>query len=167
MLTATHSLNANVSGSGTILSLRQPPATHDDGQRERHDHGWMTTRAAPTIPASHARLVDAPPIAALTTLMPNGSPHTTPVWCNLDGVQVLVNTMRGLVKERNMRRDPRATLLCYDPQAPLRTMEIRGRVVEMTEQGAREHLHTLALSYTGKSFRDLVPGSARRERRCP
>jgi PPOX class probable F420-dependent enzyme len=91
--------------------------------------------------------------------MRNGSPHTTPVWCNLDGVHVLVNTMRGFVKERNMRRDPRVTLLCYDPQAPLRTLEIRGRVVEMTEQGAREHLDTLALSYTGKSFRELVPAA--------
>ena len=58
-----------------------------------------------------------------------------------------------------MSRDPRVTLLCYDPQAPLRTLEIRGRVVDMTEQGAREHLDTLALSYTGKSFRELVPAA--------
>lgn len=49
------------------------------------------------IPDSHVRLVKAPPVAALTTLMRDGSPHTTPVWCNYDGVHVLVNTMRGFV----------------------------------------------------------------------
>ena len=98
--------------------------------------------------------------------MPNGTPQTTPVWCNLDGVHMLVNTMRGFVKERNMSRDPRVALLCYDPQAPLRTLEIRGRVVDMTEQGAREHLDTLALSYTANpsetSCRQRSPRA-----RCP
>ncbi|MGZ4388425.1 MAG: TIGR03618 family F420-dependent PPOX class oxidoreductase [Gaiellaceae bacterium] len=92
---------------------------------------------------------DCPPIAALTTLMPDGSPQTTPVWCNLDGEDVLVNTMRGFRKERNMRRDPRVTLLCYDPGEPLRSLEIRGRVVEATETGALAHLDELTRRYTG------------------
>lgn len=118
------------------------------------------------IPDSHVRLVEAPPVAALTTLMRDGSPHTTPVWCNYDGVHVLVNTMRGFVKERNMRREPRVTLLCFDPQAPLRSLEVRGRVVEMTEQGAQEHLDTLAVSYTGKFFGEIVP-AALAEREVP
>lgn len=103
------------------------------------------------VPASHADLVEAPPVAALTTLMPDGSPQTTPVWCNFDGECVLVNTMRGFRKERNMRRDPRVTLLCYDPADPLRSLEIRGRVVEMSEEGAAEHLDALALLYTGQA----------------
>jgi PPOX class probable F420-dependent enzyme len=81
--------------------------------------------------------------------MRDGSPHTTPVWCNVDGRHVLVNTMRGFLKERNMRRDPRVTLLCFDPREPLRSLEIRGRVVEMSENGAREHLDMLARLYTG------------------
>jgi hypothetical protein len=97
--------------------------------------------------------------------MPNGTPHTTPAWCNLDGVHMLVNTMRGFVK-RNQRRDPRATLLCYDPQPPLRTLEIRRRVVEMNEQGAREHLDTLALSYTINPSETLCRQRSRRAR-CP
>ena len=91
------------------------------------------------IPDSHRDLIDCPPVAALTMLMPDGSPHTSPVWCEFDGVHVLVNTMRGFLKERNMRRDPRVTLLCYDPAKTLRSLEVRGRVVAMTEDGAAEH----------------------------
>ena len=126
----------------------------------------VVTRTAPprprsgsAIPASHRSLVDAPPVAALTTLMADGSPHTTPVWCNFDGVHVCVNTMRGFLKERNMRRNPRVTLLCFDPQEPLRSLELRGRVVEMTEAGARQHLDALALAYTGCEpyFGGVVP----------
>lgn len=96
-------------------------------------------------------------MAALTTLMPDGSPHTTPVWCNFDGVHVCVNTMRGFLKERNMRRDPRVTLLCYDPAHTLRSLEVRGRVIEMTEDAAAEQLDRLGECYTGRPFfSDLV-----------
>jgi PPOX class probable F420-dependent enzyme len=106
---------------------------------------------------SHRDLLDWPPVAALTTLMPDGSPHTTPVWCEFDGTYVLVNTMRGFLKERNMRRDPRVTLLCYDPARTLRSLEVRGHVVEMTEDGAAEQLDRLGERYTGRRFfSDLV-----------
>lgn len=109
------------------------------------------------IPDSHRDLIDCPPVAALTMLMPDGSPHTSPVWCEFDGVHVLVNTMRGFLKERNMRRDPRVTLLCYDPAQTLRSLEVRGRVVAMTEDGAAEHLDRLGELYTGRPyFSDLV-----------
>ena len=104
------------------------------------------------IPDSHRDLLDCPPVAALTTLMPDGSPQTTPVWCEFDGAHVLVNTMRGFLKERNMRRDPRVTLLCYDPARTLRSLEVRGRVVEMTEDGAAEQLNRLGERYTGRPF---------------
>ena len=102
------------------------------------------------IPASHLDLVNAPRVAALTTLMPDGQPQTTVVWCNFDGTHVMVNTMRGFRKEKNMRANPRVTLLCYDPRNPLRYLEVRGAVVEMTEEGALEHLDDLTEQYTGK-----------------
>jgi len=102
------------------------------------------------IPASFLDLIHGPRVAALTTLMPDGSPQTTPVWCNFDGTHVLVNTMLGFRKERNMRANPRVTLLCYDPRQPLRSLEVRGLVVEMTEEGAMEHLDGLTEQYTGK-----------------
>ena len=123
-----------------------------------------TTPSASTIaigiPESHRDLVDCPPVAALTTLMPDGSPHTSVVWCDWDGTYVRVNTMRGFQKERNMRRDPRVTLLCYDPRATLRSLEIRGVVVEMTEEGAMAHLDALASRYEGRPVRyfgDVLP----------
>lgn len=105
------------------------------------------------IPPSHLDLVECPPVAALTTLMPDGYPQTSVVWCDFDGRHVRVNTMRGFRKERNMRRDPRVTLLSYDPRRPLRYLEIRGLVVSMTEEGAAEHLDALASKYAGRPVR--------------
>lgn len=112
-----------------------------------------------TIPEPYRDLVDGPQVAALTTIMPDGQPQTTVVWCNYDGTHVLVNTMRGFQKERNMRREPRVTLLCYDPRQPLRALEVRGMVVAMTEAGAMEHLDGLCVLYTGRSpyFGTCVP----------
>lgn len=121
------------------------------------------------IPQSFLDLADCPRVAALTTVMPDGQPQTTAVWCNFDGEHVLINVMRGFRKEKNMRRNPRVTLLCYDPREPLRSLEVRGRVVEMTEVGAREHLNDLCLRYTGKSPTSATayPLSSRRWRhRC-
>jgi hypothetical protein len=70
--------------------------------------------------------------------------------------------MRGFQKERNMRRDGRVTLLCYDPRQPLRSLEVRGRVVAMTEVGALEHLDGLASKYAARPVRyfgDVIDAS--------
>lgn len=111
------------------------------------------------IPESHRDLLNGPRVAALTTVMPDGSPQTTVVWCNFDGTHVLINTMCGFRKEKNMRANPKVTLLCYDPRRPLRYLEIRGRVVEMTEAGALDHLDGLSELYTGRKpyFGECVP----------
>jgi len=111
------------------------------------------------IPASFLDLATGPRVAAFTTLMPDGSPQTTPVWCDYDGTVMRVNTMRGFRKEKNMRANPKVTLLCYDPRQPLRSLEVRGEVIEMTETRAMEHLDALTLLYTGKSpyFGACVP----------
>jgi PPOX class probable F420-dependent enzyme len=112
------------------------------------------------IPISHLDLVECPPVAALTTLMPDGSPQTSVVWCDFDGTRVRVNTMRGFQKERNMRRDPRVTLLCFDPRKTERYLEVRGTVVDMTEDGAGRHLDELASKYAGRPIRyfgDAIP----------
>ena len=61
-----------------------------------------------------------------------------------------------------MRRDPRVTLLCYDPRRPLRYLEVRGTVVEMTEEGAADHLDALASKYAGRPIRyfgDAIPAT--------
>ena len=82
------------------------------------------------------------------------------MWCDFDGQGVRVNTMRGFAKERNMRRNPRVTLLCYDPRRPLRYLEIRSVVAEMTQAGAAGHLDCLASKYAGRPVRffgDAIP----------
>ncbi len=112
------------------------------------------------IPEAFLDLVECPPVAALTTVTSEGYPQTSVVWCDFDGECVRVNTMRGFAKERNMRRNPRVTLLCYDPREPLRYMEVRGTVIEMTEEGALEHLDHLSSKYAGRDVRyfgDMIP----------
>jgi PPOX class probable F420-dependent enzyme len=113
------------------------------------------------IPESHRDLIDGPYWAALTTVMPDGQPQTTPVWCNREGDYVLVNTMRGFRKEKNMRANRRVSLLVYDPHNPLRNVEVRGTVVDMSEDGAIEHNDALTRLYLNKAdarfFGDAVP----------
>jgi PPOX class probable F420-dependent enzyme len=122
--------------------------------------GLLNDHGSDEIPASHRDLVEWPPVAALTTVTPDGYPQTSVVWCDFDGDCVRVNTMRGFAKERNMRRNRRVTLLCYYPRQPLRYPEVRGTVVEMTQAGAAEHLDHLASKYAGRPIRyfgDAIP----------
>ena len=108
---------------------------------------------AVTIPESHRDLLAGPVNVVLTTLMPDGQPQTTPIWCNLDGDDVLINTMKQFRKQKNMRLNPRVTLLAYRLAQPLHNIEVRGRVVEMTEEGALEHLNELNMLYgSGPEF---------------
>ena len=100
-----------------------------------------------TIPESHRDLLDGPVNAVLTTVMPDGQPQTTPVWCNLDGDDVLINTMKQFRKFKNMRLNPKVTMLAYRLKQPLRNIEVRGQVVEMIEDGALEHLNELNMLY--------------------
>ncbi|MCP4418752.1 MAG: PPOX class F420-dependent oxidoreductase [Chloroflexi bacterium] len=116
-----------------------------------------------TIPDSHRELLAGPVNVVLTTVMPDGQPQTTPVWCNLDGNDVLINTMRQFRKAKNMKSNPMVTLLAFRLDDPLINIEVRGRVVEMTEEGALEHLNELNLLYTGKPnfFGDSLDESLR------
>ena len=117
------------------------------------------------IPESHRDLIDGRANVVLTTLMPDGQPQITPVWCNREGDYILINTMKGFCKEKNIRANPRVTLLAYDPRNPLHNIEIRGRVVEMTEEGALDHLDALTQHYLDKPnaqfFGDSVPADLR------
>lgn len=100
------------------------------------------------IPTGHADLLERPLTAALSTLFPNGMPQTQPVWFTYEPPYVLINTMRGFRKERNLRGDPRATLLVMDPLNSSRWLEIRG-TTELIESGAQAHLDSLAMRYAG------------------
>ena len=88
------------------------------------------------IPEKFLDLLQKKAFAQLATLMPDGSPHVAPVWCDYDGHNIIINTAKGRVKDRNMRRDPRVGIDILDPDNPYRHLSIRGRVVDMTEKGA-------------------------------
>ncbi len=99
------------------------------------------------IPEKYRDLFNKKALASLATLMPDGRPQVTPVWCDFDGQHVLVNSAKGRVKDRNMKRDPRVALALIDPDNAYRYLEIRGRVVEITEKGADQHIDRMAKKY--------------------
>jgi PPOX class probable F420-dependent enzyme len=102
----------------------------------------------PAIPPSHRDLLERPLAVALSTRMPSGAAQTHPVWCSLDGNDVLVNTTRQRRKGRNLAADPRATVLAVDPDDSSRWLEVRGDV-DLVDDGALEHLDRLTREYTG------------------
>jgi PPOX class probable F420-dependent enzyme len=102
------------------------------------------------IPAAFRDLTEKKAFANLATLMPDGSPQVTPVWFDVADGRVRVNTAKGRVKARNLRDGSPVALAILDPDNPYRYMQIRGRVVRMTEQGADAHIDALAKKYLGK-----------------
>jgi PPOX class probable F420-dependent enzyme len=105
---------------------------------------------AESIPEKYLDLFKKPAFAHLATLMHDGSPQVTPVWVDYDGKYVRVNSALGRVKDKNMRRDPRVSLAIQDPDNPYRYVEIRGKVVEITQNGADDHINKLSQKYLGK-----------------
>ncbi|HEX6503604.1 MAG TPA: PPOX class F420-dependent oxidoreductase [Terriglobales bacterium] len=105
---------------------------------------------AGVIPEKYRDLFNKRAFAALTTLMPDGSPQTTPVWVDTDGEHVIFNSAKGRQKDRNVRRDPRVALAIVDPDNPYRYLEVRGKVAEITEQGADAHIDKMAKKYLGQ-----------------
>ena len=101
------------------------------------------------IPEKYRDLFNKKAFASLGTLMPDGSPQVTPVWCDVEGDLVIINSAKGRQKDRNLRRDPRVSLAIIDPDNPYRYLELRGRVVEITEQGAAAHIDKMAKKYLG------------------
>ena len=101
------------------------------------------------IPESHRDLLSGPVNVVLSTVMPDGQPQTTPIWCNLEGDFVLINTMMQFRKAKNIQANPMVSLLAFRVKDPYRNIEVRGRVVDMSEEGALEHLNELNMLYTG------------------
>lgn len=100
--------------------------------------------------------------AHLATIMRDGSPQNTPVWVDSDGTNVLVNTAEGRVKTKNLYRDGRVALSIMGMESGYRCLYVRGRVKEITTEGANEHIDALSLTYTGNP---VYAGHARGEKR--
>lgn len=101
------------------------------------------------IPETHRDLItdDKKAFAALATSMEDGSPHVTPVWFDVEGDFLRINTVRGRVKDRNMTARRKVAVLIMDPEDPYRYIHIRGRVTTAREEDAVEHTHILARKY--------------------
>jgi PPOX class probable F420-dependent enzyme len=101
------------------------------------------------IPESHVELFKKPVVANLATLMPDGQPQVNPVWCDYDGTYIRVNSAKGRMKDKNMRARPQVTVLLVDPESVWHWVEVRGTVEEIAEEGADDHIDSLAKKYLG------------------
>jgi PPOX class probable F420-dependent enzyme len=114
------------------------------------------------IPEKYRDILDKKAFAQLATLMPDGAPHVSPVWFEYDGQNIVINSAKGRVKDRNMRRDPRVGLDIVDPDNPYRHLSIRGRVVEITEVGADDEINKLTKKYINQDkYPYRAPGEVR------
>jgi PPOX class probable F420-dependent enzyme len=113
------------------------------------------------IPAAFRDLFSKKVYAHLATVMPDGRPQVTPVWCEFDGKHVLINTAVGRRKDRNMQRDGRVSMSLIDPDNAYRYLEVRGKVVERTENGANDDINRLSMKYLGKPYPFMQPGERR------
>jgi PPOX class probable F420-dependent enzyme len=99
------------------------------------------------IPESHLDIFESESFAHFSTLMPDGTPHVTPVWVgHEDAEYVLVNSARGRQKVANVERDPKVGLSVTDPEDPYRYVSVRGEA-ELVDEGAVEHIDELARRY--------------------
>jgi len=95
-------------------------------------------------------LLTAPSFAHIATINADGSPQVSPVWVDVDGDRVLVNSEEKRLKIRNIKRDPRVALSVQDPQNAYRYVEIRGKVTGIRKEGAFEHIDKMAQKYMGR-----------------
>lgn len=109
-------------------------------------------------------LLDTPVFISVATIQPDGSPQVSPVWVKRDGDDLLFSTTIGRRKEKNLRRDPRVTVLLQPFDAPYTYAEIRGEAT-MTTEGGQELIDALALKYTGLKYVEFNPSSVNDEPR--
>jgi PPOX class probable F420-dependent enzyme len=108
------------------------------------------------------RIMEGPNFASVATVMPDGSPHVSTIWIDLDGDDVVFNTSEGRVKTANLRRDPRVAISVFDQNDPYEQVVVHGTVVDLTHDGAREHIDRLAKKYLGlDEYPWLEPGEQR------
>jgi PPOX class probable F420-dependent enzyme len=114
------------------------------------------------LPDSVKKLIEGKTFANVATLMPDGSPQVTQTWVDHDGDLVLINTYEGSQKHRNATRNPSIALDVCDPSNPYNMAVIRGRVSEITQKGAEEHIDKMAKKYLGQDkYQMRQPGMKR------
>jgi PPOX class probable F420-dependent enzyme len=104
------------------------------------------------LPDDVVALLRQPSTCYLATIMADGSPQVTQTWVDTDGEHVVINTVEGYLKLRNIARDPRVTVVVDDPEDRFRYKQIKGRVVATTTEGGAEHIEMLSQKYTGQPY---------------
>ncbi|MCK7624631.1 PPOX class F420-dependent oxidoreductase [Streptomyces sp. RS10V-4] len=104
-------------------------------------------------------LLDSPVFVTVGTIQPDGSPQLSPVWVKRDGEDLLISTTVGRRKEKNLRRDPRVSVVLQPFDAPYSYAEIRGEAI-LTTEGGQELIDELSRKYTGKDYADFNPDAA-------
>ncbi len=97
-------------------------------------------------------LLSRPNFAHLSTLMPDGTPQSTPLWIGLEGDRILIATGEGSRKVKNARRDPRVSLSMVDFHNPYEEVQLRGRVVEFRDDSNFKVMDAISHNYTGRDF---------------
>jgi PPOX class probable F420-dependent enzyme len=113
-----------------------------------------------TLPAKAQELLDATNLVAVTTLNDDGSPQTTPVWVGRDGNDILMSTVKGRKKTRNLERDPRVSVMFFDPSNPFSYFSVSGSVV-LSDDPSGSLIQDLSQKYTGGPYTNDGPGAER------
>jgi PPOX class probable F420-dependent enzyme len=116
------------------------------------------------VPETHKDLLtdEKKAFLFLATTLKDGTPQVTPVWFNTDGEYILINSAAGRLKDKNMRARPDIALCIFDSANPYRYLQIRGKVVEFTTDGADEHIDKLSFKYRGtEKYGNRKPGEQR------
>ncbi len=118
----------------------------------------MTTKLTPKA----IRMIEGKNFGHFGTLLPDGSPHVTPVWVDHDADLVLINTAMGRVKQKNTVQNKRVSISVVDQENPYDRIVIQGKVVSQTNEGAEAHIDKLAQKYTGaKRYQRSSPAEKR------
>ncbi|MGS0688886.1 PPOX class F420-dependent oxidoreductase [Nakamurella sp. GG22] len=104
------------------------------------------------LPAGLLSLLQQPSPCYFATTMSDGSPQLTQTWVDTDGRNILINTVQGFQKVRNVERDPRVALTVSDPKNSSRYFSVRGRVLSVSTEGAADHIEKLAQRYIGGPY---------------
>ncbi len=108
------------------------------------------------------KIIEGKNFGHIGTILPDGSPHVTPVWVDRESDLVLVNTAMGRVKQKNTARDQRVSISIIDQENPYDRIIIQGRVVGQTNEGAEAHIDKLAKKYTGANKYQMSSPAERR-----
>jgi PPOX class probable F420-dependent enzyme len=112
------------------------------------------------LPTEVQRLFRAPNFATMSTLGPDGSPHTSVMWVKVEGDEILFSTLKNRQKAVNLTHDPRVSILVQDPDRPYEYVEVRG-IATLAEDAGRAVANDLSLAYVGQPFRSEPPDRVR------